>query len=114
MSLKVGDTIYQFREGRGESHKNNWKPAVITGETTRSWIIGGEHKWMQEKVAKKDLEAGSLNHFKKTMQEVEEESFVADHGYFITQCASGNRNYATLKAIADLIGYNPATKSCRR
>ena len=116
MSLKIGDTIYEFEprsnSNRKEPHTACWKPVVIMGETTRSWLI--HEDIFQKKVAKKDLEAGSLNHFKKTWKEVEEVAYCVDHGYFIANCVSGVKDdYQKIKAIADLIGYNTETKNCK-
>lgn len=65
--MKVGDTIWRFdhnirvyperRPGETYTHarpiyRRQWRPEVITGETSRSWIIHGG-RWDETKVPKK-------------------------------------------------------------
>ena len=68
MSLKIGDTIYNYqhnardyRDAAGSKTNevywpSQWRAETIVGETTRSWIVGHQDiPRLQEKIAKSQV-----------------------------------------------------------
>lgn len=118
MSIKVGDPIWHFQANRrvyakGEHgspiYREHWVEEKIIGETSRSWLVSPE--WRPTKLAKKELEEGKLDIYKLTLKEVEEDCWIHDNQNRIIQHIQYKvKDYETLKAVADLIGYTPEEK----
>ena len=105
--MKIGDTIWRFnnnrrvyKEGRSTPiYREHWIPSEITGETTRSWIIGmgyGEYK-----IPKK----GAHHGFAFTQQEVDDDCYVKENLYRISRTLEYVRDANILRQVASLIGY---------
>lgn len=82
-----------------------WQEVDVIGETSRSWLVG--YKFNPTKIAKKDLASGMLRGYKVTREEVDKDIFMNTHQHKIVSKVSDIRDYETLKAVADLIGYKP-------
>lgn len=104
MSLKVGDSIYKKNYGNRFKGQEAWEKVIITSETSRSWVTG-DRTWNQTKIAKKELQAGALQGYCITEQEMLERVYVEENAWRIAQACQGVRDYKTLKQIADAIGY---------
>lgn len=106
--LGVGSTIWMFDSNRRVYDKNkggnpiyreHWRPAKITGETSRSWITD---RWGQ-KVLKRGPHPGAAF----TQEEVDDDVFINDNRYTISDAVRRCRDAATLRAVALLVGYEP-------
>lgn len=110
--MKIGDTIWIFDQnrrvypkgggiGKGPIWREHWRPEQIIGETKRSWLVGSE--WRPIKVDKKE----PRQRVAFSQEEIDLHEFVECHGHRIADAIGRIRDYATLKRIADLIGYKP-------
>lgn len=94
--LKVGDTIWvRARE---------LKQMVITGETSRSWIVG-ESSWNQLKLPK--LRRNDWPEYYVVQSEIDDAQFISKHAHFIGQCVGVLRDAVKLRKIAEMAGYKP-------
>lgn len=109
--LKIGDTVYLFDSNRRVYPKNkntqigpiwreHWRPVKVTGETSRSWIIG--EAWDTHKLPKKG-QAGFAVAF--SQEEIDRAAWVHDNAIIISHMVSCCKDYAVLKHIATLVGY---------
>lgn len=111
-NIGIGSTVWRFDEnyrvyqrndqGRaigGPIWREHWRPVAIVGETTRSWITSSG-----DKVPKKNA---SHYQWAFSEDEIAGRAFVHEHGYAIGRHVGALRDYATLKAVADLISYRP-------
>lgn len=113
-NVKVGDTIYRFDSGvrnylrdengkaiGGSIYRDHWVPAVITGETSRSWLLG-DNSWSMVKVPKK---GANPKQYKFSLSDVEDDVWLHVNRYGISQRVLSVNDVAVLKKIADLLSY---------
>ncbi len=113
--MKVGDNIFHLdanhrvyrKDKDGDRtgspiYKEYWREIKIIGETSRSWLVGWEHR--PTKVPKKDLEENKLTGYCQTMEEIDRRAFVAEHRHKIAELVR-SVDHDQLKAIANIIGY---------
>lgn len=103
--LKLGDKVWVFDGNRRRYNQVDGRssgPAIyaehfveqrITGETSRSWIVNGV------KYPKSDPSALC------THEQKEDAIWVNEHRYKIIQMAERCRDAATLRKIAQIVGY---------
>ena len=111
--MKIGDTIYHFDARRriyadvtaDPIYGHHWVEVKIIGETSRSWLVG--YAFDPTKLAKKELAEGKLASYKITKEEVDEDIYVHTHRHKIVNKIQYCKDYKMLKAIADIIGYEP-------
>jgi hypothetical protein len=109
-SPKVGDTIWIFDANRrtyakdargcsvgGPIWREHWRPEKITGENSRSWVIG---IWDKTKIPKK----GPWHGVAFSQAEIERAAFVHDHAYKIAE-AVRRLGYDDLIKVAEIVGY---------
>lgn len=108
-TLKIGDTVYLFDSNRriygkdrsGPIWREHWYPAKVTGETSRSWIIG-DHPWTQCKLPKKGKPSFAIAY---SQEEIDRESWIQDNRYQISKLVDRCGDYEVLQKIAELLGY---------
>jgi len=130
VDLGVGSTVWVFDPDRrvypSKVEKGNlwggppiwrehWRPCVIIGETSRSWLVGysaGDPN--PRKIGKRDLASGKVHGVLTTSQDLDAACYVNEHAYDIAERVkrlSGGRKAAeVLKQIALLIGYEEKPK----
>jgi len=104
----IGDTVWIFDEnhrvyrkdenGRsfgGPIYREHWVPTKITGETTRSWLIG-----YGEKIPKKGWNPRAVAF---SLQEVEEQAYVMDNRHRLGDRVRDLRDAPTMRAIAAIL-----------
>jgi len=110
-NLRVGGFIWMFRYV-GRDYRKNWSKVEITGETSRSWLIGRGHD--TKKISKADLKEGVVHSFLATEAEVDADCYLNAHGRRIAEavqwlCSHESRPAlkvaAKLRQIAELVGY---------
>lgn len=110
--IKVGSSVWVFdqncrvykRDARGISsgtpiYRLHWVEQEVTGETSRSWIIG--RGYAERKVPKKGEPQGVLF----SLEEVERDTWKNDHTHKISE-AVRRASYEQLKAIAEILNYH--------
>lgn len=109
-NLKVGDTVWLFDENRrvyakdrqgGPIWREHWYPMTISGETSRSWIIG-EHAWHSYKLPKKGKPGFKIAY---SQEEIDRAAWVHDNRYRLSHEIDRCEDYDTLKMVAELVGY---------
>lgn len=96
--MKVGDKLWynDWREHR------EWKTVEITGETSRSWLVG----WHKTKVNKKTLRAtndyGGKEQYYGSYEDVEAKIFVDKHRGRISEAVK-SVSYAQLLQIDKIL-----------
>lgn len=121
--LGVGSTIWIFDENHrvyaeppkkgnlwpsvAPIWRKHWRPTVIMGETSRSWIMGPYS--YSRRIGKKELREGKVFGVLTSEADVDAACFVHDHAYKIgerVQRLSGGIQAAeVLRQIARLVGY---------
>jgi len=105
----IGQTIWIFdinrrvyREPRSMSgspiYREHWRPVRIDAETSRSWVTQ-----YGEKIPKKGEHRGVAF----TEQEVDDDVWCNSHRSKIADAIYRLEDVATLRAIADLVGFKP-------
>ena len=117
-TLKVGDAVWIFdinhrvyaksaediaRHGRGPIWREHWVKHTITGETSRSWLCGPSWKPDAIKVPKKGASAYSVAF---SEEDIERRAWIERHARELGEHVSRSQDYALLRHIADLVGYN--------
>jgi hypothetical protein len=111
--LKIGDTVWYFDEnhreyaprieGRcsfgGPVWRKHWVPMTITGETSRSWTTSKRDRKVSKNGADRRVWALS--------EEQIEEMELVEYRYHISEAVSNCYAPATLRAVADLVGWKP-------
>ena len=96
--MKVGDTIWEYRDWG----KRKWVPRIITGETSRSWLIGdAPHSRFVTRVPKK----GSHHGWAFSAQAISDFQWENDYSWLIGDAVRRCQDVAKLRQIADLIGW---------
>ena len=120
--MKVGDKIWRMNQNRrrysasnrgAPIYREHWEQLTISGETSRSWIVG-EHKWSQHKVPKK----GEHHGWAFSEQEVVDDVWANANRYPIVRAVERLEG-AMLRKVATLIGHKdiseePAPRRARR
>lgn len=109
--LAVGSTVwkhdpyYRRYEGRSETTKaiERFRPHLITGETTRSWIVG--QGWNGSKFPKNCDNWRLRRGYLISQQEVTDTVWATDHRYRISRAVE-YVDLATLRKVAALVGYD--------
>jgi len=104
--LKVGDTIWRFDINRrvyrernvGPIYREHWVPEEITGQTSRSWLLG---RWGARKVPKK----GDHHGYAFTPKEVDDDCYLKENRYLIAQRVQYLDDVEQLRKIAEIVGY---------
>ncbi len=112
--LSVGSTVWVFDEnhrvyrrnekGRSEGgpiYREHFVECKITGETSRSWIIGR----YRMKVNKKTLDGMYIS-----QEQIDLKCWANDHKYGVVRMIEYSTDGAMIKAVADLIGYKDAPR----
>lgn len=100
--IKVGSPVWILR------HRRRYEQQTITGETSRSWIVG--ESWAKEKILKANPRSvkdsrGFTYPVCWSSTEIEEEKWLDGNRYGIGAHVQGLRDVALLRKIAELIGY---------
>jgi hypothetical protein len=108
VELKVGDVLwcYDYR-----SNSKPWFDKTITGETKQSWVIG--EVWSTHKVLKKDLTENQGAYGRRqwfTSEGRDNYLWIHNHAPRMAEAVRTITDIELLKQIAELIGYNEATK----
>lgn len=100
--LKVGDTIWDF----------DGKPRVIVGETSKSWLLESQQKWLaQPKVPKKYPELGKMWSQWFFEAEVRDATmFLREHRYSVQRAVAAIDDGMLLRKVADLVGWKEPNK----
>lgn len=113
-TIKIGSTVWVFDKNRrvyppkqpgdiwskgNPIYREHFVPAVITDETSRSWIIGSWNR----KVPKNGPHEG----YAFTEQEVDDACWANDHRYKLVQHIERLRDIPLLKKIAEVSGFKP-------
>lgn len=120
--LSTGQKVYRFDVNRrvyekdengrgigGPIWREHWTPIEVTGETSRSYVLGPE--WGQYKLAKNDVHSGKLiSGWALSEEEIDRHEFI-EGAWSIADAVRNVRDYETLKAIAELAGWKPRRKS---
>lgn len=114
--IGIGSTVWLYEENRrvhakgsgrtgGPIFRGHWAEYKITGETSRSWIVGVDG-WEKCKLPKKL--APAVNEYAPcfSAEELDRRCFVAER-HKLMQHIGNIRDYDTLKAIADASNYQP-------
>ncbi len=115
MSFKVGDKVWVFNEnhreyatdkkghpvGGGPIYEKHFVQVEITGETSRSWLIG---KWHPIKISKRDLKGIY------TDEQKADAIWAHEHAYNIVRMVERLRDAAKLRQIAAIVGYQPQSE----
>ena len=109
--LGVGKFIWLYDENhrvyaKGDSgrpmgapiYREHWVKTEITGETSRSWLVG---QWQKKKVPKKGGRGIAF-----TEQEVDDDVWVYDHRYKLSRLIGDCKDAGLLRAVAKVIGYD--------
>ena len=110
--LGIGSIIWRFDENHriykeprgGPDYRSFWRECAITGETSRSWIIGNCGKCPKR---------GEHVGWALSIHEVDDDVWAKDERYRIVRCVE-RCNVATLRAVAALVGYMPNDKAKTR
>lgn len=85
-------------------YREHWRPCVVVGETSRSWLVGirlgGNAHW---KVPKRGPHPG----FALSEQEVDDDCWLNQHRLAISQAVLYLRDATKLRQIADIINWKP-------
>lgn len=112
--LKVGDRVWEFDINkrvyapgaqRGPIFAEHFRERWIVGEEGRSWLVSTDRRgtWGKEKIGKHHL--AKRHHY--TDAEREAMIWANDHRYKLVRRLERCTDLATLKAIAEILGYNP-------
>lgn len=121
LPLAVGATVWRFDENRRIYNKptkpgqiyssgppiwrEHWVPYVIDGETSRSWLIGANltRAYGHYKLPK----VGPLPRgWAISEAEIDQAEWVQSNKYKLCRAVEYVTDYTTLRAIAELIGYD--------
>lgn len=106
----IGSTIWIFDINRRVYRKDtsghpiwreHWRPEVIAGETSRSWITK-----LGKKVPKKGYDARSVAF---SQEAIDRAAFIHDNAYRIGEAVGRLEDHDLLQQIAALINYKPRT-----
>ena len=113
-AIKVGDPSWFFDVNRRVYRKDangrsmagpiwaeHWREYAITGETSRSWIVGNA-EYEQAKLPKNQVRWSG---YVLNREAIEFSVWVHNHAHRICEKVRGTSDYATLRQIAALIGY---------
>lgn len=109
---KIGDTLYHHRNIRRSDEE--WVEVKIDGETPVSWVLN-KGAWNEHKVNKKTLCQSAADAGQRgfggvqwyTAQGKADAEWMEKHRRRITSLVEASRDVATLKKVAELVGYKP-------
>jgi hypothetical protein len=127
--MKIGDPVWIYDSNRrvyqsddkGRSYgipiyREHWREHFIIGETRVSWIVSmgrdfkpGERPWCEVKIPKKPTDAKRTG-IAYSADELAAHCWMNDHRYSLMRKIEYCTDPATLRKIADLIGYRPEEK----
>lgn len=90
------------RSSGGPIWREYWRKREVTGETSRSWIVG-EH-YAQRKIPKTGEQPHDVCW---SEEEIERRAYVEENSHRIADKVRHVRDHEVLKKIAELIGYQP-------
>jgi len=118
-TIKVGDPIWFFdvncrvyrkdatgRSMAGPIWAEHWREYAIIGETSRSWIVGTESGCVFNKIPKNKLH--SWRGYAHSKEEIQQGAYIDRNRYAIAERLRRIDDYAVLRQIATLIGYEEA------
>lgn len=79
--------------------REHWRPYLVVGETTRSWILKEGPK------VPKNPQGRTAYDVCYSQEEVEDRCWAHDHIYKISDSIRRIQDVATLRRVADIIGY---------
>lgn len=119
LQLGIGSTVWVFDQNRREYRRDangrsfggpirleQWREQTITGENRASWILSGGRKMAKRQIPPLRINADDYGAPRVLLsrQEVEEEAWAYDNRNAISDLVR-DAEFATLRKIADLIGY---------
>lgn len=100
--IGIGSTVWVmdvnrrvYDDKRKLIYREQWRPMTIVGETSRSWITD----WYSLKLPKKG--GGYLT----SEEQLDEMVWIHDNKYPIVRKLERCNDYASLKAVAEIVGY---------
>lgn len=109
--MKVGDTIWFFDQNRrvyapGTTSppiwRAHWAPIKVIGETSKSWLIGYEHR--PTKLPKSQT---TWTGYALSEEEIDKAEWVYKNRFVIEKKVGYLNDYDKLKQVAEIIGYKP-------
>ena len=108
---KVGDPVWVFDQNRrdyrpgqsGPIWRSHWVKKEISGETSRSWIVG-RGGWDILKIPKKGPKHWGVCW---SEEEIDRRVYVEENSYKISEQVRRVTDYETLLRIAEIVGYKP-------
>ena len=112
--LSVGATVWKHdpyfrrydRNREATQPRERFRPHIIMGETTRSWIVG--HAWEGKKFPKNCANTKMRRGYLISEQEVDDMIWSSEHRYRVARAVEYT-DIPTLRKIAAMIGYNEET-----
>ncbi len=83
--------------------REHWVEKAVVGETSRSWIVG--HKGCDVERGTKVSKTEPNRMYAFNLKDVEDFSFVQDHGYRISEAVRLVRSADVLRQIAAIVNY---------
>lgn len=84
--------------------RRHWVRHEITGETSRSWLVGPD--WARRKIPK-NPERQNRRMIAWSEAEIDALTWAHEHRYRIVRAVEHLENPALLRQVADLVGYQP-------
>jgi hypothetical protein len=114
--MQVGDVVYSFDpnrrvypkqdgsrfSGSGPIYREHFRPLHIVGEKGRSWLISSTPD------GKYPSKVGKTKASFLTAEQVDADCWINSHRHNICNLLQNCSNADTLKAVATLLGYQPA------
>ena len=116
IAVNVGDPIWYFdvncrvyrKDANGRSMggpiwAEHWREYAIIGQTSRSWIVGTESGCIFGKIPKN--KHCSWRGYARSKEEIQQKAYIEENRYAISEKLRSIDDYAVLRQIATLIGY---------
>lgn len=114
--MKVGDSVWLYfheknvyDENRKYLGRGEWEKCEVTGETKQSWIVKQIHKIAKNDPSRTrkthDYGYGGVYPVLYSEQEVSDQIWMKKNQYKISEAVRDYKCPATLKQIANLIGF---------
>ena len=105
--FKVGDTAWKFDQSR--SYKGTWTEYRVSERTKTGYVMQRPGVWYLDRPHTLDkVSTAAANRAYYTTEAKADYEYAAENRYKISAIIERNVDSATLRKIADLIGYKPA------